>query len=138
MERLTKHQPDNFYDYGDNQVNDELINEWYYKLQRLEDIEEELGCPLDVFIKLISIGDLWCEDERMHFNRNDYGILVGSPKWEDRFKCETEPIYFNFDEDLKESEFWAWYHYCSNGSDHVILKLKDYGTTWWLKKDKSE
>lgn len=139
MERLTKHYPDNLCDYGDGEISDEKLNDIYCKLQEFEDLEEQLGCPLDVFIKLISTGELWCEDERMHFNGGDYGKLVGSPKWKERFKCETAPIHFSFDdEDLKETEFWAWYHYCSNGSDHIVLKLKDYKKTWWLQKDKSE
>lgn len=117
----------------------EQTGEDFVLLEKYRKIEEELGCPLDVFIKLISTGELWCEDERMHFDAGNYGTLVGSPKWEERFKCRTAPINFDFDdEDLKETEFWAWYNYCSNGSDHIVLKLKDYGKNWWLKENKEE
>lgn len=53
MNRLTKK--------GTRMINDFRENDWYNKLANLEDIEEELGCPLEVVFNVLKGGSI--EDE---------------------------------------------------------------------------
>ncbi len=99
------------------------------KLGRLEDLEEQIGCPLEVFVKLTLGQKIWVEVDGMKcYEGNHYAEIDTS---------------FDVDEDdWGETEFWAWYSSYlgdyTKASDHVILKVKDYKKTWWLKEDKSE
>ena len=80
------------------------------KLGKLEDLEEKLGCPLDVVVKALKIG---IYTNLKNWNREDltkYFCL-------NLYNLETE-----------------WYL----GNPIIFVNLKDYKKTWWLKKDKSE
>ena len=99
------------------------------KFAKYKDLEEQIGCPLDVFVKLTLGQKIWVEVDGMKcYEENHYAEIDTS---------------FDIDEDdWGETEFWAWYNSYlgdyTKASDHVILKLKDYKKTWFLKKDKSE
>lgn len=81
----------------------------YNKLGKLEDLEEELGCPLEVVFKSLK-----------------NGIYL-----EERKSISTEICYHAL-----ECEFVIeWY---KNKEDYGYELLKDYKKTWWLKEDKSE
>ena len=82
----------------------------YNKLGKLEDLEEKLGCPLDVVFKALKIG-IYTNLK----NRNR----------EDLTKCFCLNLY-NI-----ETE---WYL----GNPIICVNLKDYKNNWFLKKDKSE
>lgn len=84
----------------------------YTKLGQLENLEEELGCPLDVVFKALKEG--------IYFNFN---MML-----KEEF---IEPT----DLSLKFSlgGFYCLYLEQWNGS---YIDLKDYGKTWWLKEDK--
>lgn len=78
------------------------------KLGKLEDLEEQLGCPLEVIVRAVKYGI---------YIKNIDGEMVN-------FKCE---LYY------KNLEL-GWYFLIING----YVPLIDYKTKFWLKKDKSE
>ena len=80
------------------------------KLGKLEDLEEQLGCPLEVVVKALKIG---IYTNLKNWNREDltkYFCL-------NLYNLETE-----------------WYL----GNPIIFVNLKDYKKTWWLREDKSE
>lgn len=86
--------------------------EFINKLGRLEDLEEEIGCPLEVMLKALKYGFYdkygnWYKD--YDFNLK-YDWLLSNPN--DKYLIfDGEDIYFD-------------------------LKLRDYKKTWFLKEDK--
>lgn len=60
MKRLTKRNK-SYYTLYDEEITDGSIGNWYEKLSMLEDIEEELGCSLDVLFKALNDG-IWYQD----------------------------------------------------------------------------
>ena len=113
MERLTEFRKDlNRYEYKQDEKGYCFIQEGQIinKLGKLEDLEEKLGCPLEVYVKIrqsiiekVYIQYLG-EMERMWIMapiaKNGFGVVNGF---------------------ITKSCFW-----------------KDYKKTWWLKEDKSE
>ena len=87
-----------------------------HKLGRLEDLEEELGCPLEVVFKALKKGII------PHNKSHRLVDLSSSSKgW--CLTCE-EPASFG-DWDCEEYRKPTEYYY-----------LKDYKKTWWLKGEK--
>ena len=84
----------------------------YEKLGKLEDLEEEIGCPLEVLLKLVDQNELYYQffDELQHWT----SIKV----------------------DLRKKVVW----YCKQVGGHYACSqpLSNYGKTFWLKEDKSE
>lgn len=78
------------------------------KLGKLEDIEESLGCPLDVVFKALKEG-IYIE--------NEFGKMVN-------FKCRL----------TYKNEEIGWYF---NIIDGYVL-IKDHKKTWWLSETKEE
>ena len=84
------------------------------KLGKFEDLEEEIGCPLDVVFKVLKNG--FYDENGNWYNDYDFNLkydwLLSNPN--DKYLIFDVPkTYFAF-------------------------KLKDYKKTWWLKKDRSE
>ena len=111
MSRLTKKLDEGFY------VSNAPCTDYLkYKLGKLEDIEDELGCPLDVVFKALKegfyfISDLFCKN-------------VFTKQFIDR-------VLLYYSDELN--------CYCfSIGYRNDRICLKDYKKTWWLKEDKSE
>lgn len=88
------------------------------KLGQLEDLEDELGCPLEVVFKALKEGFY---TQTMHHTKQDNTWLgindLGYTK---------EIFCMYFDENM------------SNIETCIERDLKDYGKTWWLKSDRSE
>lgn len=82
--------------------------EMYYKLGQLEDIEEDLGCPL-IALSIISKNGFYCE----------YGYIA--PRHIYRIDIFRKEILY-YDED----------------KNCFSVKLSDHKKTWWLKEDRSE
>lgn len=103
MSRLTKVN-------GSGEIEITIDNEFRIlrKLSKLEDLEDELGCPLDVVFKALKEGIII---------NNIYNEKVN-------FKCRL--VYKN--------EELGWYFNIIN--DGYVL-LKDFSKTWWIG-DKSE
>ena len=80
------------------------------KLGKLEDFEEELGCPLEVVVKAIQNG-IWYEDVANRMTHIGVGLDTAN------YDCE----------------------YLLREYDNTIRFLpRNYKKTWWLKEDKSE
>jgi hypothetical protein len=112
MSRLTKRdyekweQCNGYY----NQKNAERLTQITHKLGKLEDLEEELGCPLEVVFKVLKGEKILCENEEY------YGSL--------RWNFYTREFVFDLNTDKEITNFY--------------LKTNDYGKNWWLKGEKNE
>lgn len=94
----------------------------YNKLGKIEDIEAELGCPLEVVFKALMKGfylkTIKGNIEHLYFD--DISIY-----YETFYKWENESYIID--------------EVCMViGSYYDKVKLKDYKKTWWLKEDLSE
>ena len=107
MSRLTE-KCDGGYTYVEYGTEEKIVD----KLGKLEDLEEELGCPLEVMFKLVKQNELYYQfyNELQHWT----SIKV----------------------DLRKKVVW----YCKQVGGHYACgqPLSNYGKTFWLKKDKSE
>lgn len=110
-----------------NHIEVEDVNAVNHKLADLEDLEEEIGCPLDVMSWLFQ----------------NKPILVLNPV--DNFlQVITNPMkFYDFEKkafDITCDNFVSTYSYKGKmwRTGGVIVYLKDYKKTWWLRKDKSE
>ena len=115
MNRLTrKHKPTNYTRYTEKticlknyNIRSANLNKAIEKLGKLEDIEEELGCPLEVIIEA---------------TKN--GIILNNNKIYD-----CKPSYY------EKVNGWTFVC-CIGGEAQVGFALKDYQKTWWLKGEK--
>ena len=90
-----------------------------HKLYAFEDLEDELGCPLDVVFKALKEG--------VSYNREDVARTYNVKEWLD---FATRPrLYYSDD-----FECWCFELFLGG----YVLQLKDYQKTWWLKGDRSE
>ena len=106
MNRLTI-KNGNYYCSPDSETS---LKPVYDKLGKLEDIEEDLECPLDVVFKAL---------KGINYE-NEFG---------DFCRCQRPRLYYS--DDLK---CWCWELFFGG----YVLPLKDHKKTWWLKEDKSE
>lgn len=81
-----------------------------HKLGKLEDLEEELGCPLEVVIEAL-------KGEKILFENEEY---YGSLRW----NFYTEGFVFDLNTNKEITNFY--------------LRTNDYGKTWFLKGEKNE
>ena len=124
MKRLTKKSSLTGYTKAKSRpfiYDEELVR----KLGKLEDLEEELGCPIEVIAKALKNGIYTyydCLTGTLPFD-SDY-------EFEDEFwHCEN--IYFGVNPFGNITLMFGY-----KKEDH--LELSDYKKTWWLRKDKSE
>lgn len=85
------------------------------KLGKLEDLEQQLGCPLEVLFKAIrdgiayeTVNDLMESEPyvQLYYDGKWFGLDIGNKIW-----AKINPDYF---------------------------KLSDYKKTWWLKENREE
>lgn len=93
------------------------VQELYVKLNKYEQLEEQLGCPLEVYVKL---------HQQMKFYRlNALNEIIeceiDNPNDDEVYHIQADGIIFN-----QYDYGWQFYSF------------KDYKKTWWLKRDKSE
>ncbi len=86
------------------------FEELYVKLNKYEQLEEELGCPLEILISALK-----------------RGIYV------DNLNGIPERLIVDLNNFLSFT-VWNKKTYCKEG----YVELKDYKKTWWLEEDKSE
>lgn len=114
MNRLTKSFNGEYYYKDANTIifDNELNYNVVQKLGKLEDIEEELGCPLEVVFKALRTGI--CIKDEQYLRLPDFGLY---------------------------NEKFALYAVGANNSMKASLNTfytKDYQKTWWLKGEKNE
>ena len=124
MSRLTYKVNDAYYVKDPRHLYDdtwELVQE----LGRLEDIEDELGCPLDVVFRAIENGII---------------IMGSTDKYGDStIWVDTIPVTVTIEgkhtfEEPRLIKYEEWCFSCKNGSYRGCVALKDYKKTWWLKE----
>ena len=107
MSRLTeKNKFDTHYGIS---ISKNLLQSAYDKLGKLEDLEEQLGCPLEVREKAIKYGI---------YIKNIYGEMVN-------FKVML--VY-------KNEQMGYYFRFINDG----YVLLADYKKTWWLKENREE
>jgi len=95
------------------------------KLGKLEDLEEQLGCPLDFIFKVLNSPKIYIEGMNV---RGEY---------DDRFKFHSKPNNYILSPYAIQGknpqvlfiDRWGY------GYD---LRLSDYKKTWWLKENREE
>lgn len=135
MNRLTKKDIEGAYDftYSNGEFvrgicplgehpNQEIYSNGLNKLGKLEDIEEQLGCPLEVVFKAINDG--------AYFKTDYYGMDI------------TYHILENHEIDFKNARFNIRKNNLLDNKPYYtggfIFNWKDYKKTWWLKNDTAE
>ena len=120
MSRLTKYEPREYsmfpYQLKDDELSTKLDS--IHKLGKLEDLEDELGCPLEVVVKALNgfyteFGYISNEDDFIYLRKDSEGWYL---------KVVIHPS-------KPKPKNFAWFE---------MRRLKDYQKTWWLKGDKSE
>ena len=94
----------------------DLFNKVYNKLGKLEDLEDELGCPLEVREK--TLNSFYC------------------PKFENDKKLVNYYVYAFSSEELFVRLIYNSYDDIYNEETTVLLE--DYQKTWWLKGDRRD
>lgn len=107
MNRLTKKVLDNY----ESIANSDTIKD---KLGRLEDIEEQLGCQLEVAFKALMNGIY--TKESIFDNELDLFEVRG----------------------IEKKGVSVISQFCGYADCDFTCEYKDYKKTWWLRKDKSE
>ena len=102
---------------------DEFVSQMYDKLRDYEDLEEELGCPLEVVFKALDKG-FYVDTKKIEKN----------PAWEN-----PKPRYMEIG-CTKYFRLNLWYKTIEvdRYNNYLEINLNDYKKTWWLKEDKSE
>ena len=131
MDRLTIEQLEYYrntydkYDGIESNEFDKICNE----LIEYKNLDEQLGCPLDVVFKaivdgIVIIGDI-----------NKYTDMT---LWLDT-KPTTALIGEKHDfEEPRLITYKEWCFSCNSGSYSGCVKLKDYKKNWWLKENREE
>lgn len=154
MNRLTEKLGEGFYVAEHAHNTDEVT----HKLGKFEDLEEELGCPLEVLVKAMKDG-FWFEKNGIGFEKTLFqkGFFRNlSPSYNNltnSIDVEFEIIYgvrfcYNWKEDMvsyNENDIINPYgsklaekSYAVNLCTYHSYKLSDYKKTWWLKEDRGE
>ena len=114
MNRLTKKFNGEYYrkDADTIMFNSETDYNAIQKLGKLEDIEEELGCPLEVVFRALKDGIIYEKE-------NKY-VLIPNLIFAQLLNEDVGDYHFiNYD--------------LPNLENNLIVKLSDYRKTWWLK-----
>lgn len=100
---------------------------------KYKQLEEQLGCPLEVLFKALDEGFICEMFVVKHDDYKDY-----PEKWEQwKKESNNEKQWIT---NIKYLNFNLWYKiiYFSKGDTYMEVWLEDYKKTWWLKEDKSE
>lgn len=113
MSRLTGNKKDSLTNYKVKKIDENWtvnIQNCINKLGKLEDLEEELGCPLEVVFKALKEG-IYCVD----YDNQEIRKFI-------------TPLCLN-----TTSKQLYWY-----GNNIGFPDLKDYKKTWWLKGERDD
>ena len=91
------------------------------KLGQIEDIEDELGCPLDVVFKALKDKEIVV--------KHTYGLNEQIEKFKTH---KISGLQFN------KIDFVFWLYEDIVTDLEFDVNVKDYKKTWWLKEDLSE
>ena len=123
MSRLTRRCVEKPYAtrlYGaiDKACNDiDYLEKVYNKLGKLEDLEEEIGCPLDIRCKVVPDSYIYT-----------FGTSMENQDIVTRRKVIT----------ISKEGIYISYATVSGKERDMTLSWEAYQKTWWLKQDRSE
>ena len=103
------------------------------KFGMLEDLEEEIGCPLEVVFKALDKGFVCEKFVLKQDNYKDY-----PEKWEQWKKENNNELQHIGNTKYLNLDMWYKIIYFSKGDTYMEIWLEDYKKTWWLREDKSE
>ena len=83
------------------------------KIYALEDIEEQLGCPLEVVFKALKYGIIIKDMFDIGIGNKFYGVRLDTQNYDCEYVLRTY-------------------------KGTISVEVKDYKKTWWLKEDRSE
>lgn len=121
MSRLTNKVDGKYYPIMNQYGYDNVRNEIYHKLGKLEDLEDELGCSLDVVFKALKDKEI--------IVKYTYGLDEPIEKLKTH-KISGLSIYF--------TDFVFWVYDDIIVDNEFDVNLKDYKKTWWLKEELKE
>lgn len=108
------------------------INAYISKLGRFEDLEEQLGCPLEVVFEALEKG---IEYEIGITTYDVIGDTIPTKRLEKRKNIKEIKLKKYID----KFAFFVPYDYSISGIvQNDIVYLKDYGKTWFLKGEKCD
>ena len=111
------------------------------KLGRLEDIEEELGCPLDVLFKALKQNKIYIEKYYCCGSGEEYQTKLFAHEMRLIFSEISEEELKNYDYFKNYANKWQFnfsYYNDDEEEEDCLINLCDYKKTWWIKEDKSE
>jgi hypothetical protein len=124
MSRLTKKENDIYTFTHTNENRQFVVYDLCNKLGKLEDLEDDFGCQIEVFVEAIKDG-----------------IIV------EKYRFDVEPDY-DWDDTYVHSNIIAsknlglfidytksWFLLLETEDDCYYYYLKDYKNTWWLPSD---
>ena len=100
---------------------------------KYKQLEEELGCPLEVLFKALNEGFLCEKFVIKQDNYKDY-----PEKWEQWKKEYNNELQHIGNTKYLNLNMWYKIIYFSKGDTYMEIWLEDYKKIWWLKEDKSE
>ena len=117
MNRLTKK---NMIIMGARSSCKTLFDKIYRKLDKLEDLEEQLGCPLEVFFKILKKRNYYFEyNGKVYYNKKCY---INTVNLDDGFISVSVS-----NEELRNKYIFD-----------VKLFFNEHKNTWWLSETKEE
>lgn len=97
-----------------------LFNQIYRKLYKLEELEEQLGCPLEVFFKILKERNYYFEyNGKVYYNKKCY---INTVNLDDGFISLSVG-----NEELRNKYIFD-----------VKLFFNEHKKTWWLSETKEE
>ena len=102
------------------------------KLAQLEDIEDELGCPLDVVFRALNEGIVINEKGYVYSAYNNKKFNAEEDSYYDCLTLSKVGNYYFF-EDINHP-----YGDPECGSIGCCVRLSNYQKTWWLKGEKDD
>lgn len=127
MKRLTRkdgeyYRVDRYSIFNYEEESESIIFNLSRKLGKLEDLEEEIGCPLEILFRALEDG-FYVDKEQVEKEpawENNKGLTkIGCPKY---FKLN---MWYKTIEVDREGQY-------------LEIELSDYKKSWWLKEDRSE
>lgn len=97
------------------------------KVGKYEDLEEQIGCPLDVLIAICDTA------QNIEIDENKVGEDYQKEKW----KKVKSFIPHCFNRVYIFCDVWYEENF-KGGSEELVIPIKQYKKTWWLKADRSE
>lgn len=147
MSRLTRKSNREYYEthirsVGENYTYEQFLKDRPYtlyhipsveyetKLGKLEDLEEELGCPLEVVFKALTKGIEYEIEITTYYAVGDTIPIKRLEKRKNIREIKLKKYIDKF-------AFLVPYDYSRDGIlQNDIIYLKDYKKTWWLKGEK--